>query len=338
MDSITLNVVSLVCLFTLATLIPFASSISATAADLPLTANSQIHLATTAEAGDALTERDTYINALGPFDRQARLRSDKPVSAATLLAFTKLQAMPWSEAQRAKVTKAIASLREKFQPFDLPFPEKVVLVHTSGREEGDAAYCRGNAIFLPTKFLRGSDTGAFERLLTHELFHILSRHNPLLRRDLYAIVGFKPCGEVSLPPTLIDRRITNPDAFRLDFFIELNRTDEEEPVAAVPVLFATPGDYDAKSEKTFFSYLTFRLMTLTKLDGAYVPRLIDGEPELLDPKSEPSYHKQIGRNTGYIIHAEEVLADNFVHMVFEKPDLPTPRIVEQMRQRLARSP
>jgi len=35
-----------------------------------------------------------------------------------------------------------------------------------------------------------------EKLLTHELFHILSRHNPALREKLYAVVGFHKCQEL----------------------------------------------------------------------------------------------------------------------------------------------
>ena len=39
------------------------------------------------------------------------------------------------------------------------------------------------------------------------------------------------------------------------------------------------------------------------------PVLATGEPVLLDPANVPDFHEQIGRNTKYIIHPEEVLAD-----------------------------
>ena len=51
---------------------------------------------------------------------------------------------------------------------------------------------------------------------------------------------------------------------------------------------------------------------------------------LLDPDDVPGYHEQIGRNTRYIIHPEEILADNFVFLLDGRIDLPTPRVVEQM--------
>ena len=35
------------------------------------------------------------------------------------------------------------------------------------------------------------------------------------------------------------------------------------------------------------------------------------QPVLLDPEDLPDYHRRIGRNTNYIIHPDEILADNF---------------------------
>ncbi len=58
--------------------------------------------------------------------------------------------------------------------------------------------------------------------------------------------------------------------------------------------------------------------------------LVDGQPVLLDPQAVPGYHEQIGRNTKYIIHPEEVLADNFVFLINGRIDLPTQQVVEHM--------
>jgi hypothetical protein len=44
----------------------------------------------------------------------------------------------------------------------------------------------------------------------------------------------------------------------------------------------------------------------------------------------PGYDAQIGANTKYVIHPEEILADNFVFLVDGRIDLPTPRVVEAM--------
>ena len=49
-------------------------------------------------------------------------------------------------------------------------------------------------------------------ILAHECFHVLSRANPGLRRQLYATIGFEKCAEIRFPPAMAARRITNPDA------------------------------------------------------------------------------------------------------------------------------
>jgi hypothetical protein len=38
----------------------------------------------------------------------------------------------------------------------------------------------------------------------------------------------------------------------------------------------------------------------------------------------------VGRNTGYILHPDEILAENFLHMINRTTNLATPRIVEEM--------
>jgi hypothetical protein len=63
--------------------------------------------------------------------------------------------------------------------------------------------------------------------------------------------------------------------------------------------------------------------------------LRDGAAVLHEPKRLDDYFTRIGRNTGYIIHPDEILADNFVHLVFGKEGLDAPRIIDQMRSVLA---
>ena len=51
----------------------------------------------------------------------------------------------------------------------------------------------------------------------------------------------------------------------------------------------------------------------------------------IEPQQTPSYLEQIGKNTGYIIHPDEILADNFIQLVKENKKVPTPKIIEQMQ-------
>ena len=44
----------------------------------------------------------------------------------------------------------------------------------------------------------------------------------------------------------------------------------------------------------------------------------------------PGFAEQVGTNTDYIIHPEEILADNFVFLINGRVDLPSQRVVQEM--------
>ncbi len=44
------------------------------------------------------------------------------------------------------------------------------------------------------------------------------------------------------------------------------------------------------------------------------------------------FFEKIGKNTNYIIHPEEILADNFSFMVLQKRNLPSPVIVKKLKK------
>ena len=71
-------------------------------------------------------------------------------------------------------------------------------------------------------------------------------------------------------------------------------------------------------------------------EGSWFPVMVAGRPLLLDSKEVPDFGKQIGENTGYVIHPEEVLADNFVLLVTGVKKVKTPRILTDLRKILER--
>jgi hypothetical protein len=307
---------------------------SAAAADLvALHGESSIHFATQAEAAKFLGKRDRFIAAMSPFDRHSRMR-DETAKEADILELASSAALEWSYKDMDRMTQVIASAREKFKAFKIPFPKKIILIKSNGKEEGGAAYCRSNAIILPATRVATQPLDQLERLLIHELFHILSVHNPKLRTSLYKIIGFQTCDPIPLPKALVNRKITNPDAPLFDCFINLDHEGKE--VLATPVLYASVEKYDAKKGGSFFKYLTFKLMVVEKVQDKYQAKVVDGEPIMLTPGKMESYFAKIGRNTGYIIHPDEVLADNFSYLILDKKNLKTPRVVDEMRKQLAK--
>lgn len=293
------------------------------AVELPLTERTVIEFADEQTAASELSKVDAFVESLSPFDRAARLRSERPVGQDEFLRFV-------GEEEARLLAETIGAIRDKLTPYAAHFPERILLVKTTGNEEGGAAYCRGdNVIVLPQKVLDNSPRPIGD-LLLHELFHILSRNDAELRDALYAIVGFKPCPEIDLPESLKPRKITNPDAPRIEHYLEV--TVDGEAVPVVPALLSSDDEYDPASGKSFFAYLTFKLLAVAPAGDRWQPRYLGSEPWLLDIADVDGFHEQIGSNTGYIIHPEEVLADNFVLLANGKRDVPSPEILERMHR------
>jgi hypothetical protein len=286
-------------------------------------------LAGEAEARSLLATRDEFVRALSPFDRAGRLKRGQEVSESEFLEFASRSARAWLPAEGQRVTAILRSIAGKLAPWKLPLPGKIWLIKTSGEEEGRAAYTRQNAIVIPANYLGKTDP-ALEDTLVHEVFHVLSRHDPALRSALYRIVGFQAIGEIEYPVELRARKITNPDGVQTGWSITVTNQGEALPV--VPILHATPPGYDAVKGGEFFQYLAFRLLVVEKAGNRWQPRLMDGRPQLLDTNTVTGFFEQTGKNTSYVIHPDEVLAVNFVFMINGRQDLPTPRVVEEMRR------
>ena len=289
-----------------------------------------ISFASVAEGTRLLTSRDDFVERMSPFDRAARLKTDKDVSERQYLEFVGQNVLDWNDAEKQKITSAFQGILSTLEAMALPFPEKVLLIKTTGKEEGGAAYTRANAIVLPQAHLKAPAAG-IQKKICHELFHIMSRANPGLSEKLYAAIGFSKCNEVAFPPELKLRKITNPDAPRNDHCIRVKVGVREQ--WAIPILFSSAEKYDMDRGGEFFNYLQFQLLLVERPnDGPTVRPMVDGQkPRLLGLHQVSGFLEQVGKNTGYIIHPEEILADNFALLVLGQGNLPSPEVIEKIQ-------
>jgi len=203
---------------------------------------------------------------------------------------------------------------------DILEPE-TILIKTRGNYYGkDAFYTRNNVIVIPEENLaRRSSTGMLSVLL-HEIFHIYSRYNPEKQEELYKLIGFSNIGDSAdlLIPEILDKRILhNPDGVNFAYSIEL--TDGNKNYQVVPIISSTLDSY-ISSKPAFFDYLFFDLYEVVKEDGKY--RILcdeEGKPQL-PAESMMSFFEQIGNNTQYIIHPDEIMADNFMLLAMAEKD------------------
>jgi len=295
--------------------------------------DANVLFATQTEGKRLLMTKDDFVRRLSPFDRAARLKVGRSVSEDEFLEFVGAAVLDWTKEEMESVQAAFEGIRPVVREMSVSFPSVIQIIKTTGKEEGNAAYTRGAAIVLPATFLaKGREE--LKRLVCHELFHVLSRQNPELRERLYGVIGFKKCDEVKLPVEMDRRRITNPDAPRNDHFIRIKIEGDER--RAVPILLSTVEQYDPKRGGEFFEYLQLKLLILPEsADSQDRPAASpNGSIRLVGLEQVSGFAEQVGRNTDYIIHPEEILADNFALLVLNQREIPSPEIVDKIRDLL----
>ncbi len=158
------------------------------------------------------------------------------------------------------------------------------------------------------------------------MFHVLSRNDHNLRANVYYTLGFKKCNNVDYPKEIADLRISNPDAPHNNFYITVQY--DGKPLDAILVLYASK----PYSGGSFFSYIRLGLLGLTGEDNNKTAAYKDGKPMILDIEAVKNFYEQVGRNTGYIIHEEEVSADQFVMVLNQTKGLPNQELITAMKK------
>ncbi|MBK5911572.1 hypothetical protein CCR85_08735 [Rhodothalassium salexigens] len=170
----------------------------------------------------------------------------------------------------------------------------------------------------PGLIARRAADGTLVELFYHELFHILSRHNRAARDELYALIGFKPCGAFDLPAPYAGRRITNPDAPVNAHYLPV--TVDGVPTKVLPLLYAVSRTYDPTRRRPGFAgqFRTGFMAVRHTGDRCEAVNGRDGTARLYRTDDLDDLYDRIGRNTQYTIHPEEILADNFALLMTGK--------------------
>ena len=297
-----------------------------------LNEHTTVEFATVEQGRMILGAKDVYSEKLSRFDFTAKLRTEKPVTQNDYLSFAADNVVSWTEEEKKSVEPVLEQIKNDLKWIKWQFPQTVYLIRTTGNEEGGMSYTRADGVVLPGKRVTGRSKG----LLTHELFHVLSRYNPKMRDELYSVIGFKKCNEIKIPQPLSQMTIANPDCPKLEHYIEV--TYEGKKVPATILLYSLR-PYDVNTGGSFARYMTSKLLILQQdaNDKQFKPVLKNGQPLLVDMNKVEGFYEQVGRNTQYLLHPEEAMASNFAILASAKTDVPSPEILEQMRVILAQN-
>ncbi|HEY9177635.1 MAG TPA: hypothetical protein VIN07_08095 [Flavipsychrobacter sp.] len=285
--------------------------------------NVTIQVADSADAARFITQPDDYTSSFSTFDMQGRFRDKKSHTEAEYLAMAGKQMRTWTAAEQEKIEAAFGELATtiRAKQMKLRLPDTVLFIKSTCMEEfGAGGYTRKNAIII------NKDEGVSTSLVAHELFHVLSRHNALLRDKLYDNIGFKPCNRIDVTEAMNGLNITNPDCPVISHYVTVAGED------MVLVLHSKkPYDGGVVFEE---DYIDISLLVVTGDASNKKPRIKDGKAVTYKLDEKMELFSIIGSNTPYVLHPEEVCAEHFSALVTGK-EVNEPEYLEKMRADMA---
>jgi hypothetical protein len=271
-------------------------------------------------AQKTLGHRDQWAKQLSDFEMGAKQKTTEPTNLKEFLDFAAGAGRSWTALEKANWQALVGKLSDAMKGLNLRLPS-VDLVKTSGEEEfgGAAAYTRGHSIMLSgswTTSLPMTDPRRAFFLLAHELFHVLSRTDPLLRDDLYALLGFRTVDGFEYPAELEERRVSNPDSF--EYLHAVTVQSGSQSVDVIPVFQSLLPLNEVIQLPNFFDALDIVLLSVDPDTGA---ALRDGNGHLIKYNfGNTNWIPLMLRNTSFIIQPEEILADNFATLMEWRSD------------------
>lgn len=203
------------------------------------------------------------------------------------------------------VTK-VKKLVDLVNPRLWPAPLQIAKIKTN-HLGADVFYTRGNVIFIPDNIFTQYSDERYVPIILHEIFHILSRRNTDFRTKSYSLVGFeKLAHDVVLPGSLSNIILSNPDGAHYNYGMQLN-----DSTLVLPFITSKYGPYSDK-HLSFFDYLDFNLYAIKKVDNYYMVEASASGQSTLNLRTTPTFFTKIKDNTQYIIHPDEIMADNFM--------------------------
>ncbi len=257
-----------------------------------------------------LTDESTgYFARMSAADPTVRLLSETPKTVADLKAAYARGTRHFTPQERQDLEAILASEAANLAALAPWLPEQVVFVAVTDQVEGGLPHTRANAIVFPTGSLDNSE-GRLQ-LFYHELFHVISRAHSANHEPLYGLINFTRCSEIAIPDPYAARLITNPDAPVNNYWVPVRA--DGEAIKVIPMLYAVSKTFNPRRGKGFGSQ--FRLGFLeVQTDAAGRCTLVsgrDGTASVHQPNQIAGLNEAAGGNTQYIIHPEEILADNF---------------------------
>jgi hypothetical protein len=297
-----------------------------------LSPNQQLVFLDSIQAAAAIVEDkvENFFEDIGILDMSIQMKkaypegTDRLVVLADYKQYLKKDVLSFSGEDQAFLEKVFQrALTNANKVSTSIFGQEVRLIKTHAKHYGESVYyTRENIIVIPKSVLVEKNEAAIYQTMLHELSHIYTRYNTKQRAALYELIGFKDIGPVTnlqMDPALKHRVLLNPDGVDYSYAIKLD-IGEPQAILAIPIILANTTSFK-KEQPEFFSYLDFGLFKISPPVSKLIK--VHSDPEgnsLIKPDQYADFYRQIKDNTNYIIHPDEIIADNFMFLIAAQED------------------
>lgn len=262
--------------------------------------------------GITTDEAEGFFDKITPLDMKIQMKDNAYTSDEIIkidyLKHLKSSVKPISESEEKIIRKALhqAFLMCNTISKDI-FPKDIEIIKTNMNHYGSSVfYTRENRIIIPENLLLREVDEEFYNAILKQVFHLYLRYNYWKRTELYQAIGFQQLDNLEIPKSLQKRILLNPNGIKPTVIHNLS-DNSGEIFSAVPIIYTTEKQ-EIFRNLSFYSNINFALY---KIEHGTLITTIDGA-STVDMPSITNFYEQIGTNTTYIIHPNEILADNFV--------------------------
>ena len=243
--------------------------------------------------------------------------------------FLEQQIKNWAEYEKIYLLDRLEVVADQLGRLNTRFfPDTLLMISTTGRQEFKAFYTTGNAIVF-TKYVKlyagllrwvSPLQHQLESLLAHELFHIYTTNHSYSRNDLYSLVGFSPIDSLQVTG-LENLLITNPDDKGINYRISLiddSTGQEEDLMLLITSKFTTWVGYNKFPTRisVLFGYMEPKLIKIKQGQAAWQPeKNNNGSFILSNPNDWLGFTEKTGINASSAISPEEILAHHFENLI-----------------------
>ncbi len=270
--------------------------------------------------------KNHYFDKVTPLDMSIQMKrplnglEDRSQILEFYKSFLQTEVLEFSDKEKAALTKVMIRALNLCNSLSAELvPGPVKLIKTKGNHYGQGAfYTREKCIIIPQSDLTSFDEDRMLETLLHELSHIITRYSPELKDKLYQTIGFEKIiddeTQLSIPEPLTAKLLANPDGLDKNHGIRLVKPNGKL-IWALPLTYSNYDNYTADIP-VFFGYLQFQLFELEagKAGNFKILTKPDGK-STLHLQHFPDFFEKITDNTNYIIHPDEIIADNFYMML-----------------------